>query len=143
MFIFSINLLLLLINQYYQSTSLSCKISVPTGVTSQKLDNIICIGNAGFTNPNFATFRNGSLIIETSEDAGSDIRAFYGITKEGKPYFENEQYFLSFKADNGKYRKEAENFVIIINDNENTEYLMSVGYKTNVEIYDLKKKSYK
>ena len=49
--------LLLLINQIAISLSAySCKISVPDTVTSQKLNNIICIGASGFTYPNFAAF---------------------------------------------------------------------------------------
>ena len=65
---------------------------------------------------------------------------FYGITKEGKPYFENNQYHLSFNADTGQERKVSENFVISVNDNKATEYLMSIGYDTNIEIYDLNQK---
>ena len=76
-----------------------------------------------FANPNFGLFSNGSLIIESSK---SNQRAFYGITQEGKPYFENNEYSISFNAPSGKTRNEAENFVITINDGTYREYLLSI-----------------
>ena len=129
--------LLIVINNIIGISS-SCPITVPNSVTTQKLNNIICIGSNGFANPNFAKFSNGSLIIETSKDEGSEERNFYGITKEGKPYFENDQFLISFNADNGQIRQESENFVITLNDGKQTEYLISIG--KNAEIYDLYRK---
>ena len=121
---------LLLINQLTKISSQDCDIRVPDSVTTQKLDKIICIGPSGFANPNFGLFSNGSLIIESSK---SNQRAFYGITQEGKPYFENNEYSISFNASSGKTRNQAENFVITINDGTYREYLLSVGYQSNSE----------
>ena len=135
-FIYFINIFLF-INQIIKVSPVVCQISVPDSISTQLLNNIICIGTNGFANTNFASFSNGSLIIESSKDSGSEERVFYGITKEGKPLFENNQYHLSFNADSGQQRKESENFVIRINDQKHSEYLMSIGYNTNVEIYDL------
>ena len=129
--------LFLFIIESIKTDTLSCQISVPSSVTSQKLDNIICIGESGFAYSNFATFSNGSLIIESSKDSGTVEREFYGITKEGTPYFKGNQYHLSLNAANGDFRKESENFVIRINDEKKSEYLMSVGNKINIELYDL------
>ena len=130
--------LFIFINQIIKVLSLSCKIKVPDTETSRKLNNIICIGTSGFSNPNIALFSNGSLIVESSKDAGSTTRYFYGITKDGKPYFSNNQYHMSLSASSGIYRKESQNFVVTLNDNKNTEYLLSIGYNTYLEIYDLK-----
>ena len=133
--------LFLFIIESIKADTLSCQISVPSSVTSQKLDNIICIGESGFAYSNFATFSNGSLIIESSKDSGTVEREFYGITKEGTPYFKENQYHMSLNAANGDFRKEAENFVIRINDEQKSEYLMSVGNKINIELYDLNQKT--
>ena len=138
-FIYLIQILLLL-NQIIKVSSVVCKISVPDSITSQQLNNIICIGTNGFAEVNFASFSNNSLIVETSKDSGTEERVFYGITKEGLPLFENGQYHLSFNAESGQQRKDSENFVIRINDEKHSEYLMSIGYNTNVEIYDFNQK---
>ena len=97
--------LFLFIIESIKADTLSCQISVPSSVTSQKLDNIICIGESGFAYSNFATFSNGSLIIESSKDSGTVEREFYGITKEGTPYFKGNQYHMSLKAANGDLEK--------------------------------------
>ena len=132
--------LLLFINQIaISSSALSCKISVPDTVTSQKLNNIICIGPSGFTYSNFATFSDGSLIVECSKDVGTIRRSFYGITLDGKPYFKNNQYHMSLNSNNECYRKDSENSVITLADN--SEYLMSVGNDLKVEVYDLNSES--
>ena len=128
--------LLLLINQIaISSSAFSCKISVPDTVTTQKLNNIICIGASGFTYSNFATFSDGSLLVECSKDSETIRRSFYGITYDGKPYFKNNQYHMSLNSNAGCYRKDSENSVITLADK--SEYLMSVGNNKKVEVYDL------
>ena len=129
--------LILFLIQFLNAEIPSCKISVPSTVSSQRLNNIICLGNSGFAYSNFATFLNGSLIVESSKDKGTEERIFYGITKEGTPYFQNSQYFISFNASNGDNRKESENFIIILNNDDQSEYLMSISNKLNIELYDL------
>ena len=129
--------IILLNTRLINASSLTCKISVPNSVTSQKLNNVMCLGKSGFAYSNFATFSNGSLIIESSKDKGTEERIFYGITKEGTPYFKENQYFMSFNTFNGDYRKEAENFIIRLNDAKESEYLISISDKLNIELYDL------
>ena len=75
LFISLINIFLLT-NQITKVSSVTCKISVPDSVTSQKFDNVICIGTSGFTFPNYASFSDGSLIIESSRDVGTSKRFF-------------------------------------------------------------------
>ena len=137
-------ILLILINKIIDVSTLSCDISAPDSIVSQKLNNIICIGPIDFANVNLANFSDGSLVVESSKDInGSNQRFFYGITKEGKPYFDNDQYLISFYTNSRMNRSESENFVITINDETNSEYLVSFGYDTNVEIYDLNAKKEK
>ena len=82
---YNLFIFLLILNQIIDATS---------SVTSQKLDNIIYLGDSGFAYSNFATFSNGSLVIESSEDKGSTTRIFYGITKDGNPLFFFYNYFI-------------------------------------------------
>ena len=123
---------LLILNQIIDS---------PSSVTSQKLDNIIYLGSSGFAYSNFATFSNGSLVIESSEDKGSTARIFYGITRDGNPLFESNNYFLSLSVADDYQRKDSENFIIKMNDNTKKEYLISMGNNLYIEIYDLGAKS--
>ena len=125
---YNLFIFLLILNQIIDATS---------SVTSQKLDNIIYLGSRGFAYSNFATFSNGSLVIESSEDKGSNIRIFYGITRDGNPLFESNNYFLSLRVVDNYQRKESENFIITMNDNTKKEYLISMGNNLNVEIYEL------
>ena len=132
----------LVLNIIIKILSQNCKIEVPSSVMSQKLDNIICLGDSGFAYSNFATFSNGSLVIESSKDAGTDERIFYGITSDGKPLFEkNSNYFLSLNVGDNYHRKESENFIITINDETKSEYLISIGNNEKLEIYNLETKT--
>ena len=133
---FKLMKILLFFIYFFEVNSSSCKITVPESVTSQKLNNLICIGTINFKYPNFATFSNGSLIIETSKDSNPE-RVFYGITKEGKPLFANNQYIIKFNTSEKNTRQDSENFIININDEE---YLMSIGNGLYMELYDLYKK---
>ena len=131
-------IILVIINQIIKSSAaLDCRISVPDTNITQKLNNIICLGESYSTYINFASFSNGSLIIESSKDNEETNRAFYGITFDGKPYFKNNQYFSSLNAQPGIYRKESKNVVIIVNDEEYSEYLISIANNINVELYNL------
>ena len=137
--------IILLFNQIIKASSeaiLACDISTTNaGITTQKLNNIICLGSvSNFAHINFAKFSDGTLIVESSLDKDSTIRAFYGITADGKPFFDNNKYTLSLSAKSGNYRKDSENYVITINDGTKSEYLISVGDNLNVELYDLKQK---
>ena len=129
---YNLFIFLLILNQIIDAT---------ISVTSQKLDNIIYLGSSGFAYSNFATFSNGSLVIESSEDKGSTTRIFYGITKDGNPLFESNNYFLSLSVADNYQRKDSENFIITMNDNTKKEYLISMGNNLYIEIYDLGAKS--
>ena len=133
--------IIIIMLQTYQiiSQTLGCKISVPEGITSQQLNNIICIGISTSSNPNLETFSDGSLIVETSRDTGSLNRYFYGLTKDGRSYFKSDNNRATFMVGHSNvYRNDSENFVITINDGNHSEYLMSIGYDKFAEIYDLK-----
>jgi hypothetical protein len=125
---------------YFKTLLLIYIITVPSIVISNKLNNIIYIGTNGFVYPNFATFSNGSLVIETSKDKKSYERVFFGITKEGNPLFSNNNFIISFNSIENS-RKYSENFIITINNQKHDEYLMSIEDGLNIEVYDLNTKN--
>ena len=119
----------------------ACLISNITKITTQWLNNIICIGEENFRYVNFATFTNGDMIVETTAIPDSPKRMFYGIRGNGEPFFGNQQYHativISGQTESNNTRYEGEIFVIII---DNKEYLLSIGKGDNkyAELYDLK-----
>ena len=129
--------LLFIINQINAN---DCLISNVTKITTQWLNNIICIGEENFRYVNFATFSNGDMIVETTAIPDSPKRMFYGISNNGEPFFDNQQYHATIvisgqtKSNNTRY--EGEIFVVTIN---NKEYLFSIGKGDNkyAELYDL------
>ena len=111
-----------------------CIISNTTTISSQWLNSIICLGGKNFRYINIANFSNGNLIIEVTANTNSSERIFYGIKRNGEPLFSNEQYFS--KIQSNKWRYEAENLIVIINDKE---YILSIGSGSDkyAELYDL------
>ena len=112
-------------------------------IETQWLNNIIWIGNRNFRYVNIANNSNGDLIIETTSSPSSVERKFYGIKNDGQPYFKNNQYIntiiISGQEGNDNGRFEGEIFFVTINgeNNENKEYLISVGFDNQyIELYD-------
>jgi len=112
-------------------------------IETQWLNNIIWIGNRNFRYVNIANNSNGDLIIEITSNPSSVERKFYGIKNDGQPYFKNNQYIntiiISGQEGNDNGRFEGEIFFVTINgeNNENKEYLVSVGFDNQyIELYD-------
>ena len=109
----------------------------------QWFNNIIWIGDNTFRFVNFATYSNEDIIIETTSSPGNSKRMFYGLAQNGRIFFtKNNSYNFSLEATNqigneGNIRSEAEIFIAKINNNDNEEYLVSIG-KSNqyIELYD-------
>ena len=119
-----------------------CFITNNTIINSvQWLNNIICLGDNNLKYINFATFSNGDMVVEaTANPDNLNKRSFYGIKKDGKPFFKNDQYhgiiIISGETNSNNARFEAENIVVTINSKE---YLLSIGNDVNkyAELYDL------
>ena len=116
-----------------------CIVSNITTISSQWLNNIICLGQ-NFRYINIATFSNGNLVVEVTSYPDSPERIFYGIKRNGEPLFPNKKYFsnitVSDETQSNNARYEAEVFTIII---DNKEYLISIGSGNNkyTELYDI------
>ena len=97
----------------------------------------------------FETFKDGSLIIEYSEDNSNsnqyEKKLFYGLKKNGRYYFPDESPFKHFEfynTSNNKYtgRFESKNKIIYLSGdiNKEKEYLFSTGsYLSVTELHDV------
>ena len=131
-----------------------CEIDNPI-VKTQFLSNIIQIGVLNFRYLNYAFNLNGDLIILSSSIPASGIRVFFGLKKNGRFFFNNENkeypsYSIEVKGEvNEDQRKyEAETFFIQLssdnNDINNKEYLLSIAkWEAYTELFNLKEKTYK
>ena len=113
-------------------------------IKTQWLTNIIRIGDKDFRYVNFATYSNGSMIIETTAYPGNKYRYFFGLQSNGLPYFKNSNHFsieISNQQDNSeKSRFEAEIFVVKLDESPylDQEYLVSIPQGNKYcELYNL------
>ena len=105
------------------------------------LNNILVFNSNHYRAGHFAFNSNGDMVIEYSY---SDSRLFYGLKKNGKFFFRDEQQNeISTKEiflGNSNYlRYESRNaFISLKNDNNNKEYLFGSGTEqTFTELFDL------
>ena len=134
------------------STSIisSVNLDCPKGIVinDQSCFNDLITIKKNFRAGNFAINKNGDMIIEYSNDKDSkrNIRLFYGIKKNGRYFFPEEEAYRE-KEINNPYsnrnivaRYEARNiFVSVESDtNKEKEYLFSTSsYETLTELHDL------
>ena len=90
-----------------------------------------------------AITKNDDLIVLISSYPESKTRIFYGITKEGKGFFNDEKKYImdiTYSTVMGKY--ESEIFFVKLSDlSSSKEYLLSFGKTPQLaEIYDLNSK---
>ena len=84
--------------------------------------------------PSFASYSNGDMILSISSSSyNNKLRIFFGIRKNGRPFFQNGDSYLNYiEVEENKF--ESETFIIKLSNNE---YLLNVGKEsTNVEIFD-------
>ena len=102
-------------------------------------NNIIKINKQKFRYVNFAKNSKGDMIFySTALEEYNNQRLFYGFKKDGRPLFENANYFKIIIS-NIPCQKKYESKIIFIKPNSSceNEYLMSVGKESStVEIYD-------
>ena len=113
-------------------------------IKTQFPNNIIFVGEKMFRYLNFLTFSNGDMIFETSPFPPSNKRIFYGLKKNGRPYFKKENSneetpFNYLIADNeNEFKYESGNSII---RKETKEYYLTIGrLETYTEIYDFTNK---
>ena len=106
----------------------------------QWFNNIIPISTINFTYVDNLIMSNGDLIIETSSYPGQSKRMFYGLKKDGRPYFRHKEKKTPYYTINTtKARYEGFIFSVKINGTKNNEeYVLSVPKDNdkNCELYD-------
>lgn len=110
-------------------------------VKTQWLNDIIWIGDQNFRYINIANNSNGDMIVETTSYPPSEKRIFYGINRDGNPFFKDNNFFNSINVteqagNQDKGRFEGEIF-FAKSTIDNKEYLVSVGKNFQyVEVYN-------
>ena len=109
---------------------------------NKPLTRIIRISDEDYRFINIASNLKGDLFIETSPISESSERIFYGLKNNGRPFFINKEsneetpfYIMNEMTCNLK-RHESELINVVLNNEDNTEYLMSISVEGSVEIYD-------
>ena len=122
---------------------------ISTKFTFQKLiNNIIYLGGENFRYNHFSLNSKGDMIIDTTAFPGNNERKFFGLKKNGRPFFYNENnmetpylsLFVSGLENTNQQKTEGESSFIIIskkNDSNLEEYLLSFSKEDNyIELYD-------
>ena len=127
-----------------QFNTSECEIANPI-IKTQRLNNIISFGEKNYRFLAFGTYSNGNMIIETTSCLKSRKRIFYGLKKNGKPFFKNNItneetsfYSINVKSDN-YYQLEIDGLVIKLSGETNNgkEYFFSMSKLQGlVEIFD-------
>ena len=115
-----------------------------SSITNQSLTNIFNIGEENSRFIDFASYSNGTIIIEVSSDIEDQRRIFFGLKSDGNYLFEENEYgihqiiLLSNNTEgnnnNNNGKQYSENFIVLINEKE---YLVSVPNGDQyTELYD-------
>ena len=119
-------------------------------ITDTSCFNNLIIIQKNYRAAQFATDKNGNMIIEYSNDQeyANEYRLFYGLKKDGRNYFENENALKIVKLETdegnkGRYESRIL-FVSTENDiNKDKQYLFSTSaYNSLTELHDLETGSY-
>ena len=114
----------------------------------QIINNIIKLGGKNFRYNHFSLNSKGDMIIDTTANPGNNERRFFGLKKNGRAYFYDENNketpYRSLFANNLENEKQQKlegesKFIIISNHNltEIKEYLLSFSKLDNyMELYD-------
>ena len=103
--------------------------------------NLIEVGEKNFRYLTFASYSNGDMILSITAYPKNEKRIFYGLKKNGRPFFNNnESYYYSINSNISAINESkyvSDSIVIKLSGNENNgkEYLISSGNK-DIEIYD-------
>ena len=126
-------------NEYCTKEQFESKVCLinNTIIKTQWLNNIIFIGNSKFRYINFASYSNGDMIIETTSYPATATRMFYGLKKNGRPFFKDNQketpyYIINVTGQENKHYGKYEAASLIIKSSENgsgngKEYYFSIS----------------
>ena len=103
---------------------------------TQCLNNIIVIGEKDYRYINFASFSNETMVVETTKIPKTRERKFFGITKEGRPFFRDEKLFytMTINEDLGNY--EAIGIIITFSSDKKDCFLSVSKLDCKTELID-------
>ena len=110
-------------------------------IKNQWLNNIITLGKEYSTYNNFAQYSNGDLVVLFQDDKGSNVRYFFGLKQNGRPFFNNSDneetlFYLIKGQDFNNLMLDREVSIIKTNLN-NEEYIINIQKdKDYVEVFD-------
>ena len=111
-------------------------------VKTQWLNNIIIIGDTNFRYLNYASYKNGDMVIQSTKYPVTKARKFYGIKNNGRPFFTKDSketpYYTKVIEDtsNGMLEGQCQIVKDSVNDEE---YFFCVSKNDcNAEMFDLK-----
>ena len=144
-FLFFRIMIIIQIQSYIFSSRYSCQ-NVHSYSDSNCFNNKIVFYDK-YRAGHFETLKDGSLIIEYSNDGENEKRLFYALKKNGRYYFSEESPIKYFEAHNplninynGRY--ESINKVVYLNNDTNklNEFLFSTSsWKTVTELHDIER----
>ena len=111
-------------------------------IETQWFNNILPVSTENFSYIDITTMLNGDLLIEASSYPKTEKREFYGLKKNGRPYFknkENKKEIANYSMNTTLGRFESYIFGIKLNGSEDErEYLVSMtkDHSNNMELYD-------
>ena len=112
------------------------------------INNIIYLGGENFRYNHFSLNSKGDMIIDTTAFPGNNERRFFGLKKNGRPYFYDENnietpyrtLYVSDLINTNQQKVEGESSFIILSNRSDSfieEYLISFSKEDNyVELYD-------
>ena len=90
-----------------------CEIANPK-VETQWINNFITFASVNYRCLSISSFSSGDMIIATTNAPTSSIRAFYGLKRNGRPYFrdkatleETSTYYIDSEKENSQYQIES------------------------------------
>ena len=114
-------------------------------IETQWFNNILPVSTENYSYIDITTMLNGDLLIETSSYPRTQQREFYGLKKNGRPYFknkENNKEIANYSMNTTSGRFESYIFGVKLNGTEDeSEYLVSMtkDHANNMELYDFEK----
>jgi hypothetical protein len=145
-----INFLKLIIIILLQINSINSSCSNGDKITNTDCFNNTIIINNYYRAGQFVTDKKGNMFIlySNDEDGKTDYRLFYGLKKDGRNYFENDnaQKIIQTYSSNGVNARYESRiiFMSLENDaNQDKQYLFSTSaYDTLTELHDIEQGTY-
>ena len=148
-----LNFLLFIIQIILQINYIKCACANGNAITDTNCFNNLIIIPYYYRGGQFVTYKDGTMIIEyandNSEGVNPEDRLFYGLKKNGRNYFQDDNAQKIVKIETSltkKGRYEARNILVYLEDDteRGKQYLFSTSaYDTLTELHDIEAGTYK